>query len=937
MDNSSIKKYNNICFELENNHPGSREKQSLLEIDNHKNNCLNDTQKNNVSIKNLNIINKDKEKSFTELEKQNKINQNNNQKAKMDELHSVEQKIDGKKANSSDKKFYNEEANLENKKTKDDLKTKKEMDYHKVNGKKIKEENYLIKNDENTDISFRNSDMINYDNNDNIKKANNGKKDENHDSYSKVMEETVNKINKLKQNNIFEGEALNNKSINKGIAKNKLNSDNEKINDLEENKINEKDSNEIEESSESSDSSDDNYYGNSYSLNNNSEICGIKNLGNNCYLNSGLQILASCEEFLDILDTEEFQKFGKIVILFKNAMNSLLTKHIYNPKKFIQLFCKLNKDFIKGMQNCSQNFIRTIIMNINKEFIKKQCKLIYKNAQWSDISNKEYKNFLNKIYPESNVVSIFSCITKAHSAGKCPNCGEKIDNYSFSYFIDQNMYLDEFYNRCKFSEVLKANIGNESNLILDCPTCKKEIEIKEETKIIKLPEILIFTLERYQGQTNKVKIEPDKILDMKEYIDKSINVDNTLYELFAINVRFGSTANFGHEICQVKRNGKWYEINDSNGHEINEISYFDSSYGLFYRKIKHNIEDNNYYFDLKEIKQINSGNSQNFFISTLKFITSPIYFLFSNNKDDLNYVKQGLYILSSCDNFINDLSKINFKKRNLISLTKIAILKILEKNIYDDSDFSQEFYKISKSNEKLNEGNSEFFIQNLINCINIELVKIKYNLCEEKAVKYYPKKEDEIIEYNKFIQKIFPQSVVLFNFSSINKTYIYGKCKCNQEICEYSFEQFITKKISLENIKNDSPLSKILKNLFSVNEIKKKCCKCCKKKMNFTMEKKFIKLGDILIFIFDKNPKNIKIKPDYFLDLKNYIDNSIEKEETTYELFAISFKFGIKENNIYQKCIIKRKGEWIEINDNYDKKNSQENINALYYKKIKKK
>ena len=30
---------------------------------------------------------------------------------------------------------------------------------------------------------------------------------------------------------------------------------------------------------------------------NNSKVCGITNLGNNCYLSSGLQILASYEEF----------------------------------------------------------------------------------------------------------------------------------------------------------------------------------------------------------------------------------------------------------------------------------------------------------------------------------------------------------------------------------------------------------------------------------------------------------------------------------------------------------------------------------------------------------------------------------------------------------------------------------------------------------------
>ena len=39
-----------------------------------------------------------------------------------------------------------------------------------------------------------------------------------------------------------------------------------------------------------------------------------------------------------------------------------------------------------------------------------------------------------------------------------------------------------------------------------------------------------------------------------------------------------------HELCQVKRNGQWYEINDTMVKKINSTSYFDRSYGLFYKK-----------------------------------------------------------------------------------------------------------------------------------------------------------------------------------------------------------------------------------------------------------------------------------------------------------------------------------------------------------------
>ena len=72
---------------------------------------------------------------------------------------------------------------------------------------------------------------------------------------------------------------------------------------------------------------------------------------------------------------------------------------------------------------------------------------------------------------------------------------------------------------------------------------------------------------------------------MNEFIDLSLLNENTKYELFAINIRLGETKDFGHEICQVKRNGKWFEINDEKWCEKDK-SYYQNSYGLFYQRKK---------------------------------------------------------------------------------------------------------------------------------------------------------------------------------------------------------------------------------------------------------------------------------------------------------------------------------------------------------------
>ena len=317
--------------------------------------------------------------------------------------------------------------------------------------------------------------------------------------------------------------------------------------------------------------------------------CGIINYGKNCYLNSGLQILSACDKFVEEL--HNFESYDiKLIILLNDAMNKILTEDFYDPSNFLQNFCLKNKEFYES-QSCSQTFIRTLLKNVNNELINLSKNLIVENNQYTPNKYEEanYYKFIsnNNIFPESKALSIFSGMNKSHSNGNCQKCGNKIEDISFSYFVDLNIYLDKINKKCNFSDVLDENFGKNSILTMNCPKCDKEIKINEETKIIKLPDILIFTLERYQDQTNNVEIIPEDIIDMKNYIDNDVKNINTKYELFAINIRFGHNRNFGHEICQIKRNGKWYEINDTNSYE-KTISHNSNSYGLFYKRKKDN-------------------------------------------------------------------------------------------------------------------------------------------------------------------------------------------------------------------------------------------------------------------------------------------------------------------------------------------------------------
>ena len=686
-------------------------------------------------------------------------------------------------------------------------------------------------------------------------------------------------------------------------------------------------------------------------------ICGINNLGNNCYLNSGLQILASCYELINTLNKNKNSKFGKIVTLFKKAMKSLLNESIYNPKDFINYFCTINKDFTKGNQCCSQNFIRTLIKNINNDYIVNGIDIINRNEQFPNNGSKEYKEyekFIETIYPESKIISLFSGITKSHSYGFCPKCNNNFDDYSFGYFIDQNLYLDEFNSKCNFIDILDSNLGNENNLIMNCTKCNQEINLKEETKIIKLPEILIFTLERYQGETNNINIIPDEIIDMKKYIDESLKIENTKYQLFAVNIRLGKNINFGHEICQVKRNGIWYEINDLHFKKIKNLSHFDSSYGLFYRKNKNEQEK---YIPFEENDDDVEENDNGHFKKTKNLDNNNIKkeesnecgfcFWDNSNKTDKKkicsiknlknnyYINCGLHIISLFDKFRDELNKYNIKDKSLITLLSKAIKNVLNEEKYEPNEFIEKFLKINKDFERNNDISSLDFILTLIKNINSEFIDLGFNLMNINDIKYIPERNSK--EFKDLKKEISKQSNAWLICMGLFKSYAYGICKCNNIIDAYKYDSFIYKKINLDNFISDSYFSDILeRNLTNYKNLSFICPKC-KKEMKLNIDYKFIKLPEIFIFKLDrfKNETNkINVIPDEKIDLSKYIDKSLIGEKTKYELFAISIKLGKFGPEI---CHIKKNKNWYEINDIFTdkrRKNYYSDIYGLFYKKI---
>ena len=250
----------------------------------------------------------------------------------------------------------------------------------------------------------------------------------------------------------------------------------------------------------------------------NSEI-GLNNENNLCYMNGVLQILFHTKPFIEIfikeakekkilsnknkypLSTEFFYLIEKI-----NMIAPSNDRKIIYPYVFAQKFFQLSNNFKNGEQDDSERFIRNFLEIISNEL----------NNSFSDL---------------------FYGIIETQNYLKCGHLESTIDNSEFldipipipqqnRYFIINEYLLYKFSNETKFSSNRKCNKCNNKKIFI------------EKCKLIKLPIVLILTIQRlicntyYKSNTRII-------------INTLLKLNNITYKLYAINIHSG-TPYYGH-------------------------------------------------------------------------------------------------------------------------------------------------------------------------------------------------------------------------------------------------------------------------------------------------------------------------------------------------------------------------------------------------------
>jgi ubiquitin C-terminal hydrolase len=285
---------------------------------------------------------------------------------------------------------------------------------------------------------------------------------------------------------------------------------------------------------------------------------GFMNIGNTCYLNSGLQMLIQNKDLCNLIS--KYSEHSTQLKIIDNFINEYYTgnNNVMIPRDIKLLVENRQQMFVGFRQHDSAEFI-VFLLDIIDEEIKK-------------ITNKSNQNEV------TGIDSIFLLESNVRIKCKLKSClgiSEHVEKNSYLLLDINNdtKTLDCCYRLSKSSEILENNIYY-------CEKCKTKTLASKRNNIITWPNNLIIWLKRFKQTGNRLE-KLDNMLSIPLLWRHNMKLQGFIVHSGGLHG--------GHYIYVGLINDKWYLFNDSSVSEIlyppQFNNYLSSAYMLYYKKI----------------------------------------------------------------------------------------------------------------------------------------------------------------------------------------------------------------------------------------------------------------------------------------------------------------------------------------------------------------